>query len=214
MLVFSSDPVCSSRKCSRNVVCPRAPAGASEPAGTSGQFCGIIAQYAPAFYATSADGVKFRFIMCVCLPARGGLGLPRCRALFGVCRALYSLHVLCLLTIYISTYGCACLRCAPACVCVCVCSCRTVDNAERPANSEYLSTGNYFNTPAACPKVRVYVENRHGARHYVHRFGPCRVSPLEFIHGRLRMLQWPRTGLEDVRGGQRRRGPVLRPKPH
>ena len=38
-------------------------------------------------------------------------------------------------------------------MCIFICAHRTVDNVDRPANSEYLSTGNYFNTPAACPTV-------------------------------------------------------------
>ena len=56
--------------------------------GTEDKFCGKVAQFAPAFYAT-AGALKFK----------------------------------------------------------------TVNNADRPANSEYLSTGNFYNTPAACPKV-------------------------------------------------------------
>jgi len=36
-------------------------AGTAEPAGTAGQFCGLIAQYAPAFYATATGGLKFKY---------------------------------------------------------------------------------------------------------------------------------------------------------
>ena len=127
--VFSSDPLCSSRKCSRNVVCPRAPAGASEPAGTSGQFCGIIAQYAPAFYATSADGVKFRFIMCVMPVSLHGVGWGCPGA--GRCLASAELFIRCMssvcsLSTFLRTVVPVCVVLRPVCVCVCVCVCLSV----------------------------------------------------------------------------------------